>query len=72
MTKHRLLAVLIGFFSAGWIAPLWCGVYFLMMHWQAEALPLLTGQQTTFSSFSLVDASLESFGIAFIWLFAAI
>ena len=71
MIKHRLLAALTAVFSAGWLIPLWWGVYCYLTFWEAEGWPLLAGQRPM-NSFPFIDASIEAFSVAFGWLGAVI
>lgn len=65
--RSWLLRLVIAIFSAGWLVPLWMGIYLYLDFMNAEVWPRLAGRDPG-NSFPYLRIASPCFTVAFIWL----
>ena len=65
--KNKLIALIVALLSAGWLFPLWLGIYTYLSFWQSEGWPLLQGKHPG-NSFPFLPFATNCFLTALLWL----
>ncbi|MBX3711050.1 MAG: hypothetical protein KF800_03710 [Lysobacter sp.] len=71
MTMAGWLRGSIALASAGWVVPMWLGLWTSLQFVELELMPLLM-QQPRLNAFPFLDFAVDCFVVGFLWLGAVI